>query len=144
MRRGIFPFSLAFSRTRRGIPQNFCLFLSHFKNETFNPCFSRSRTRQGEEFCLIPVPFQGRDDTLENLWTLHTAPSRLEAQIETDPCCRSWTGLESFLKVCHVKADWQTCILFWHRPLKSSFWDDSCGDKWNLSIWIFYLWSSKY
>ena len=66
-RRGIFPFSSAFSRTRRGIPRNFGLFLSHFKDETFDPCFSRSRTRRGEEFCLIPRPFRGRDETLQNL-----------------------------------------------------------------------------
>ena len=66
-RRGIFPFSSAFSRTRQGIPRNFGLFLSHFKDETFDPCFSRSRTRRGEEFCLIPRPFRGRDETLENL-----------------------------------------------------------------------------
>ena len=66
-RRGMFRFSSAFSRTRRGIPRNFGLFLLHFKDETFDPCFSRSRTRRGEEFCLIPRPFRGRDETLENL-----------------------------------------------------------------------------
>ena len=33
-RRGIFPFPSAFSRTRRGIPRNLGLFLSHFKDET--------------------------------------------------------------------------------------------------------------
>ena len=66
-----FPFSSAFLRTRRGIPRNFGLFLSHFKDETFVPCFSRSRTRRGEEFCLIPRPFRGRDETLENLWLQH-------------------------------------------------------------------------
>ena len=34
----------------------------HFKGETFYP-ISRLRTRQGEEFCLIPWPFQGREET---------------------------------------------------------------------------------
>ena len=48
--------------------RNFGLFLSHFKEETFDPCFSRSRTRQGEEFCLIPRPFRGQDETIKNLW----------------------------------------------------------------------------
>ena len=67
-RRGFFPFSSAFSRTRRGIPRNFGLFLSHFKDETSDPCFSRLRTRQGEDFCLIPQPFRGREETLESLW----------------------------------------------------------------------------
>ena len=56
------------SRTRRGIPRNFGLFLCNFKDETLIPCFSRSRTRRGEEFCPIPRPFRGRDETLENLW----------------------------------------------------------------------------
>ena len=38
-----------------------------FKGETFDPCFSRSRTRRGEEFCPIPRHFRGRDETNENL-----------------------------------------------------------------------------
>ena len=66
-RRGIFPFSSAFSRTRQGIPWNFGLFLSHFKDKAFDPFFSRSRTKRGEEFCLIPRPFRGQDETLKNL-----------------------------------------------------------------------------
>ena len=53
-------------RRERGIPRNFGLFLSHFKEETFDPCFSRLRTRRSEEFCLIPRPFRGQDETLEN------------------------------------------------------------------------------
>jgi len=67
-RRGFFPFSSAFSRTRLGIPQNFGLALSHFKDETFDPSFSRSRTRRGDEFCPIPRPFRGPDEIRENLW----------------------------------------------------------------------------
>ena len=35
-RGGIFSFSLTFSRTRRGIPRNFGLFLRHFKDKTRN------------------------------------------------------------------------------------------------------------
>ena len=44
-----------------------CPFLSNFKDETFDPCFLRLRTRRGEEFCLIPWPFRGRDENFKNL-----------------------------------------------------------------------------
>ena len=60
-RRGIVPFSSAFSRTRYGIHQNFGLFLSHFKDETFDPCFSRSRN-----FASFRGPF--RENLCEAFW----------------------------------------------------------------------------
>ena len=53
-----------------------------FKGETFDPCFSRSRTRRGEEFCLFPRPFRGRDETLENLCMIDCA---VNAHVNHDP-----------------------------------------------------------
>ena len=66
-RLGTFPFSSPFSRTRQGNRQNLGLRLHHFEYETCDPGLFWSRARWVKEFLLIPQPFWGWDDTLENL-----------------------------------------------------------------------------
>ena len=56
MRRGISSFVLAFSRTKRRIPQNFDLFLGPYMRLYINV-----------QFCFICQPFRGQEEPLETL-----------------------------------------------------------------------------
>ena len=96
---------------RWGIPRNFSNFLSHFKEETFDPCFSRSRTRRSEEFCLIHRPFRGRDETLENLWD-RDGTARIVPYTQTTFCEQEECAGTNYVSLCVLAED-----LFYHSTV---------------------------